>query len=91
METAAKTINGVSDAVPRRTFLRTSAAASAGLAGVLLTKTPPARGQDRELKMITWSHFIPDTAAEHATGKLEAEAAVQKAEAQMKRLYRRQA
>ncbi|ETW94425.1 MAG: hypothetical protein ETSY1_34985 [Candidatus Entotheonella factor] len=54
----------------RRTFLRTSAAASAGLAGVLLTKTPPAMGQDRELKMITWSHFVP-TSDEELKRQLE--------------------
>ncbi|ETX03555.1 MAG: hypothetical protein ETSY2_33120 [Candidatus Entotheonella gemina] len=71
METAMKTTNRVSGTrSSRRTFLRTSAAASAGLAGVLLTKTPPAMGQDRELKMITWSHFVP-TSDEELKRQLE--------------------
>jgi multiple sugar transport system substrate-binding protein len=43
----------------RRTFLRTSLTASAGLAGILLTKTPPLYAQERELKLLTWSHFVP--------------------------------
>ena len=43
----------------RRTFLRSSATASAGLASILLTKTPPAYAQERELKLLTFSHFVP--------------------------------
>jgi hypothetical protein len=34
-------------------------------------------------------YIIPDTVAAHAIGKMEAEAAVAKAEQQIKRLYRR--
>jgi multiple sugar transport system substrate-binding protein len=45
--------------VNRRTFLRSSLATSAGLAGVLLSKTPPLYAQERELKLLTWSHFVP--------------------------------
>jgi multiple sugar transport system substrate-binding protein len=45
----------------RRTFLRTSLTASAGLAGILLTKTPPLYAQERELKLLTWSHFVPSS------------------------------
>ena len=54
----------------RRTFLRASLATSAGLAGVLLTKTPPAMGQDRELKLVTFSHFVP-TSDEELNRQLE--------------------
>ena len=37
-----------------------------------------------------WDQYIiPDTAAEHATGKLSVEDAVAKAESQIKRIYRR--
>ena len=45
--------------VNRRTLLRSSLAASAGLAGVLMSKTPPLYAQDRELKLLTFSHFVP--------------------------------
>ena len=43
----------------RRSFLRSSLATSAGLAGMLVAKAPPAIGQDRELRLITFSHFVP--------------------------------
>ena len=46
-------------AVDRRTFLRSSITASAGLAGILLAKSPPVVAQERELKVLTWSHFVP--------------------------------
>ncbi len=49
---------------PRRSFLRSSVATSAGVAGMLLAKTPPAIGQDRELRLITFSHFVPTSDAE---------------------------
>lgn len=42
----------------RRTFLQSTVAASAGLAGILLTKTPPASAQERELKLLTFAHFV---------------------------------
>ncbi len=45
--------------VNRRRFLRGTVSASAGLASILLTKTPPARAQERELRLLTWSHFVP--------------------------------
>jgi multiple sugar transport system substrate-binding protein len=45
--------------IERRTFLRSSLAASAGIAGILLAQQPPALAQDRELKLMTWSHFVP--------------------------------
>ena len=54
----------------RRTFLRSSLAASAGLAGVLLTKTPPLLAQEHELKLITFSHFVP-TSDEELKRQLE--------------------
>jgi hypothetical protein len=41
---------------------------------------------------VVWDQYIiPDAAAACATGKLSAEDAVQKAEVQIKRLYRRHA
>ena len=43
----------------RRTFLRSSTAVATGLTGVLLTKTPPLFAQERELKLLNWSHFVP--------------------------------
>ena len=45
----------------RRAFLRSSLATSTGLAGVLLAKTPPLFAQERELKLITFSHFVPSS------------------------------
>lgn len=43
----------------RRKFLQSSAAVSGGLAGILASGVAPAVAQDRELKMVTWSHFVP--------------------------------
>ena len=43
----------------RRRFLRTSVTTSAGLTGILLTQTPPAHAQERELKLLTFAHFVP--------------------------------
>lgn len=48
-----------SEGLKRRQFIRTSLTASAGLAGILMSRTPPAMAQDRELKLLTWSHFVP--------------------------------
>jgi multiple sugar transport system substrate-binding protein len=45
----------------RRTFLRSSATATVGLTGILLARTPPAFAQERELKLLTWSHFVPSS------------------------------
>jgi multiple sugar transport system substrate-binding protein len=50
--------------MPRRTLLSTALGASAGLAGMLLTKTAPAIAQERELKLLTTSHFVPTSDAE---------------------------
>jgi hypothetical protein len=53
MEVPHSTKDGLSEtALSRRTFLRSSLAASAGLTGILLTKTPPAFAQERELKLL---------------------------------------
>src|SRR4029453_9603579 len=41
--------------VTRRHFLTTTA----GLAGILLTKTPPAVGQTREISYLCWNNFAP--------------------------------
>jgi multiple sugar transport system substrate-binding protein len=40
----------------RRQFLATTAT---GLAGILLTKTPPAVGQTREISYLCWNNFAP--------------------------------
>jgi multiple sugar transport system substrate-binding protein len=45
--------------VTRRAFLRTGAAAAAGLAGILAWRRGPAFAQQRELKILTWAHFVP--------------------------------
>jgi multiple sugar transport system substrate-binding protein len=60
MEAAQRTQDNLLEtAVPRRAFLHSSLAASAGLAGIFLTKTPPAFAQERELKLLTFAHFVP--------------------------------
>jgi multiple sugar transport system substrate-binding protein len=43
----------------RRTFLRTTAGAAAGMAGILALRIPPGYSQERELKILTWAHFVP--------------------------------
>jgi hypothetical protein len=43
----------------RRDVLRATHTAAVGLGGILLTRTPPAMAQERELKLLTWSHFVP--------------------------------
>jgi multiple sugar transport system substrate-binding protein len=43
------------DTVTRRRFLTTTA----GLAGILATGVPPARGQQREISYICWNNFAP--------------------------------
>src|SRR5712691_11290451 len=45
--------------IRRRTVLHTAAVATAGLAGMLATKTPPAYAATRTLTMLTWNHFVP--------------------------------
>src|ERR671925_2230975 len=52
------------ETMSRRTLLSTAMGASAGLAGMLLTKTAPAIAQERELKLLTTSHFVPTSDAE---------------------------
>jgi multiple sugar transport system substrate-binding protein len=42
--------------VSRRTFLTTT---GAGLAGILATRVPPARGQQREISYLCWNNFAP--------------------------------
>ena len=54
----------------RRTFLRASVTTSAGLTGILLTQTPPAHAQERELKLLTFAHFVP-TSDEELQRQLE--------------------
>jgi multiple sugar transport system substrate-binding protein len=42
--------------VNRRQFLTTT---GAGLAGILATRVPPARGQQREISYLCWNNFAP--------------------------------
>ena len=42
--------------VTRRQFLTTT---GAGLAGILATRVPPARGQQREISYLCWNNFAP--------------------------------
>ena len=42
----------------RRQFLGTAAGATAGIAGILATRTPPAYAARRTLTMLTWNHFV---------------------------------
>jgi multiple sugar transport system substrate-binding protein len=60
MDASSSPKDGLSEtALSRRTFLRSSLTASAGLTGILLTTTPPAFAQERELKLLTFAHFVP--------------------------------
>src|SRR5437870_12083852 len=45
--------------VSRRRVLRSAAGATAGgLAGILLSKTPPLYAATRTVTMLTWNHFV---------------------------------
>ena len=44
-------------AITRRNFLTTTG--GAGLAGILATGVPPARGQQREISYLCWNNFAP--------------------------------
>ena len=46
--------------VTRRQFVRR---ATAGLAGILAFRIPPAVAQKREVTMLGWSHFVPESDA----------------------------
>jgi multiple sugar transport system substrate-binding protein len=43
----------------RRQFLGRTVAGTTGLAGILATATPPARGQQREITYLCWNNFAP--------------------------------
>jgi multiple sugar transport system substrate-binding protein len=45
----------------RRQFLGRAAVGTAGLAGILATKTPPAVGQQREISYLCWNNFAPNS------------------------------
>jgi multiple sugar transport system substrate-binding protein len=45
----------------RRQFLGRASAGAAGLAGILAARVPPAVAQKRELTMLGWSHFVPES------------------------------
>jgi multiple sugar transport system substrate-binding protein len=42
----------------RRQLLHTAAGATAGLAGMLMTRTPPLYAATRTVTMLTWNHFV---------------------------------
>src|SRR5205809_7598433 len=44
------------ESIRRRRFLTTAAG---GLAGILATRVPPARGQQREISYLCWNNFAP--------------------------------
>src|SRR5213594_608316 len=44
------------ESISRRRFLTTAAG---GLAGILATRVPPARGQQREISYLCWNNFAP--------------------------------
>jgi len=48
----------------RRKFMQDAALVTGGLAGILATGIAPATAQSRELKMLTNSHFVPDSDVE---------------------------
>ena len=59
MEAPPSPQDGLSEtALSRRTFLRSSLTASAGLTGILLAKTPRL-GAGAGLKLLTFAHFVP--------------------------------
>jgi multiple sugar transport system substrate-binding protein len=43
----------------RRRFLSTTAGTAAGLAGILMTRTPPVYAATRTVTMLTLNHFVP--------------------------------
>lgn len=45
----------------RREFLGTTAAVGGGMAAILATGKAPAYAQERELRMLVWSHFVPES------------------------------
>src|SRR6266536_5432761 len=45
----------------RRGFLRETAAGLAGVAGVLAIRQPPAAAQQRELTVLSFNHFVPQS------------------------------
>jgi multiple sugar transport system substrate-binding protein len=50
--------------VTRRGFLAGAAAGGAGLAGILASGRAPVFAQTREVKIMSWSHFVPASDAE---------------------------
>jgi multiple sugar transport system substrate-binding protein len=45
----------------RRRFLRASVLATGGLAGALTLRRAPAYAQKRQLTILAWTHFVPDS------------------------------
>ena len=59
METVPRVTRSLSHhPISRRALLHSSLVTSAGLAGIFLTRTPPALAQERELKLLTFAHFV---------------------------------
>src|SRR5919109_3989646 len=52
---------GVQQRLNRRRFLRASAEGLAGLAAILALRQPPAAAQERELTMLSFNHFVPQS------------------------------
>jgi multiple sugar transport system substrate-binding protein len=52
---------GVQQHLNRRRFLRASAEGLAGLAAILALRQPPAAAQERELTMLSFNHFVPQS------------------------------
>jgi hypothetical protein len=54
--------SAISKAKPnRREFLTTSAAVGGGIATILATGQMPAFAQERELRLLSQSHFVPSS------------------------------
>jgi multiple sugar transport system substrate-binding protein len=49
------------DLTNRRRFLQGTLAATGGLAGILSLRQAPAYAQRRQLTMLAWTHFVPDS------------------------------
>src|SRR5262249_194930 len=60
-EATARSVDLSGTALNRRGFLRGTLAATGGLAGVLALQQAPAFAQRRQLTLLAWTHFVPDS------------------------------
>ncbi len=58
LRTAHSTWRSYDEQVTRRQFVATT---GTGLAGILATRIPPARGQQREISYLCWNNFAPNS------------------------------